>query len=372
MYVDISSFPLRILISQGSDHCPVYATMKDTIILDSKETDVKDVMNPEGVFRDGKRIREHSVKDVLPLSGKLIPEFDRRQNIRDMFTRKPTLSKEPSAIPEISAVEDQQKVVSSQSIDGTDSPTNSFSSGTTLSSTKTTVIIPSPKAVSSSKSIVSASTPSTVTKRSLPEKSTNRPLKRAKSGSTASPAVTSNKGQQSLKGFFKPKSAPNIDNINAQGTAMTEVPDFQATSLPAAEITEKPVLSPMHDQFSEMHTLPESCTPPRDNSSGSTVCKSIDPSPCVSQRSVAEQEDVHDPIESKESWSKLFSKPIAPRCEGHGEPCKALITKKSGMNCGRSFWMCSRPLGPTGAKEKNTQWRCQTFIWCSDWNAGDA
>ena len=369
----MSSSPLQTLISQGSDHCPVYATMKDTIILDGKEIYVKDVMNPEGVFCDGKRIREHSVKDVLPLSGKLIPEFDRRQNIRDMFTRKPTLSKEPSTIPEIFSVENQQKVVSSQPIAGTDSPTNSFSSGTTLSPTKTTIIIPSPKAVSSSKSILSASTPSTVTKRSLPEKSTNRPLKRAKSGSTASPAVTSNKGQRSLKGFFKPKAASNIDNVNAQGTATTEVPDPQATLLPAAEITEKPVLSPVCDQSPKMHALPELCTPPWDKSSGSTVCKSTEPSPGVSQRrGVAEQEDVHDPIESKESWSKLFSKPIAPRCEGHGEPCIALITKKSGMNCGRSFWMCSRPLGPTGAKEKNTQWRCQTFIWCSDWNAGDA
>ena len=78
---------------------------------------------------------------------------------------------------------------------------------------------------------------------------------------------------------------------------------------------------------------------------------------------------INDPVENKESWSKLFAKPVAPRCEGHDEPCITLLTKKPGINLGRSFWMCSRPLGPSGTKERNTQWRCQTFIWCSDWNS---
>ena len=60
-------------------------------MLDGKEVDVRDVMNPAGMFKDGKRLREYSMKNLLPLSGKLIPEFDRRRNIRDMFSRKPSL-----------------------------------------------------------------------------------------------------------------------------------------------------------------------------------------------------------------------------------------------------------------------------------------
>jgi AP endonuclease-2 len=46
-----------------------------------------------------------------------------------------------------------------------------------------------------------------------------------------------------------------------------------------------------------------------------------------------------------------------------------LTTKKPGMNRGRSFWICPRPLGPSGEKERGTQWRCSTFIWASDWNS---
>ena len=329
-------------------------------------------MNAEGVFRDGKRIREHSVKDILPLSGKLIPEFDRRQNIRDMFTRKPILPREQSTIPETSPTKTEQSIVSLQSTTKSGSPINSFSSGSTLSPTRTVTTLPSPEVANSSNSAVNASTRSTATKRSLPEKSTGRSLKRVKSGSTTSPTIASGKGQQSLKGFFKPKATTSNENLDIQATATIEGSDIQIATESAVGFDERSVLSQASSQPSEPQVPSGVCTPPRDKTNGFRAHESVESSPASSrQKGVADQEDVHDPIESKESWSKLFAKPIAPRCEGHGEPCITLVTKKSGMNCGRSFWMCSRPLGPTGAKEKNTQWRCQTFIWCSDWNAGD-
>jgi len=86
-----------------------------------------------------------------------------------------------------------------------------------------------------------------------------------------------------------------------------------------------------------------------------------------SSPSALEGETVHDPIVSKESWDTLFRKKAAPLCESHKEPCKSMVTKKKGENQGRSFWMCARPLGPSGQKEKGTEWRCGTFVWCSDW-----
>jgi AP endonuclease-2 len=82
-----------------------------------------------------------------------------------------------------------------------------------------------------------------------------------------------------------------------------------------------------------------------------------------------DNDTVVDPIVSKEDWSKLFTKKSAPLCDGHQEPCISLTTKKPGMNCGRSFWICPRPLGPSGEKEQGTQWRCPTFIWASDWKS---
>jgi AP endonuclease-2 len=45
---------------------------------------------------------------------------------------------------------------------------------------------------------------------------------------------------------------------------------------------------------------------------------------------------VFDPIEAKESWSKLLGKRVVPRCE-HNEPCISLTTKKPGVNCGTLY-----------------------------------
>ncbi|CAK7199537.1 Class II abasic (AP) endonuclease [Sporothrix eucalyptigena] len=70
---------------------------------------------------------------------------------------------------------------------------------------------------------------------------------------------------------------------------------------------------------------------------------------------------------AKASWSRLgLGQKQAPLCE-HGEPCKTFVTKKAGVNSGRSFYMCARPPGPLGKKEKGTAWQCTTFVWCRDW-----
>ncbi|TQW01170.1 DNA lyase Apn2 [Cordyceps javanica] len=72
----------------GSDHCPVYATLRDRIMKNGKEIALEEVMNPADMFRDGQRVRNWEQRDALVLSARLIPEFDRRRNIRDMFISK--------------------------------------------------------------------------------------------------------------------------------------------------------------------------------------------------------------------------------------------------------------------------------------------
>jgi AP endonuclease-2 len=43
-----------------------------------------------------------------------------------------------------------------------------------------------------------------------------------------------------------------------------------------------------------------------------------------------------------QTWKTIFSKPNAPRCYVHNEPCRQYISKKPGVNQGRRFWVCSR------------------------------
>lgn len=336
----------------GSDHCPVYAVLNDTILVDGVDRHLRDVMNPPGMFLGGKRQREYSsTSDPLPSSGKLIPEFFGRRNIRDMFARKPSLQHSQSNgilnIEANGAIRVDQEIKSTTEV-------SSPRGGIAGEPCDSTVIVPtrSPSAVGK--------------KRSAPATTGSKSTKRGKSGSaTATPPVTS-KGQQSLKGFFRPSNCLDFNDVNAnEGKEWTpkslndNIIDQRLKSAAALAET-RPTL----DLPVEVASLDPATQNPR--KVGASLSAE---SPIASRKAIFQaHEYVHDPVESKESWSRLFTKPTAPRCEGHDEPCISLLTKKPGMNLGRSFWMCPRPLGPSGAKEKNTQWRCQTFIWCSDWN----
>ncbi|KAF2653968.1 AP endonuclease 2 [Lophiostoma macrostomum CBS 122681] len=292
----------------GSDHCPVYAFTKDLITWQGNKTHILDVMNPPDMFKDGKRQREFtSARDALPMSGKMLPEFDKRRSIKDMFTRKPTLSKTESNV--------ESKPGEAESIEALKTDLKPTSSAKQISENTS----------SSTKLEDGTASQKKAEKRRASTTSPAKPVKRTKSNLANSQPLT--KGQQSLKGFFTSKPAVSAPMIESQ-------------PLPSA--------SPPSATPKSANTLPPSSASPSANS-----------------------ESFVDPEASREGWTKLFSKKPDPRCEGHAEPCKSLTTKKPGANCGRQFWICARPLGPTGQKEVGTQWRCGTFIWASDWKSND-
>lgn len=179
------------------------------------------------------------------------------------------------------------------------------------------------------------------------------PVKRSKSAAQA-PAASA-PGQQTLKGFFKPKS------LGHESPKHSPTKNAEHATLPP-ERTGSPskIGTPLETNLAEDHQL----GPGAPGSSADEASQSAAGTPIPSQ----ESETVIDPVASKQDWSKLFSKKSPPKCESHEEHCISLTTKKPGINCGRAFWICPRPLGPSGNKEKGTQWRCATFIWASDWN----
>ncbi|KAI1483429.1 DNase I-like protein [Daldinia eschscholtzii] len=311
----------------GSDHCPVYATLKDVVNIDGKEVHLRDIMNPPGVFKDGVRLREWTTKDLLPLSAKLIPEFDRRRSIKDMFSKKPAPPKpvlapinEPPESSNSSSSSTVAKIEASKDEEAFDTPASQSESVPSMSSPA--------KSQPSTLKRTSSSTASS--------SATSRPQKKTKATLTKEPS--SSKGQSSLRGFFKPKTTTATSSPSAVTVAETKDP--------------KP--------SSEPNDTPEVETPQDSKNNTEEAPTKDDAEPASSDR-------VFDPIESKESWSKLLGKRVLPKCE-HGEDCVSFVTKKSGVNRGRSFFVCPRPIGPSGEKEKGTQWRCPTFIWSSDWN----
>lgn len=342
----------------GSDHCPVYAKMKDRLIADDKEHDTLDLMNPPGMFLNGQRQREYSATvDLLPLSGRLIPEFFGRRSIRDMFFRKPSMPK-----AEESQVTETEVDMSVQAGQGTDPSTVGPLTQTESSQTFAADITSEPSPYPSSLS----------RKRSASQAFTSKTAKHAKSTPASLAPSANGKGQQSLKGFFKPKHTPATvtDVVPEQGLDSSSMKSGPAAFASPTNLTQSTITKEDSIPPSQQTNLSDT-SPSKESTQIEPKCSSPKqvPQPNLPNGCAENEATVHDPIVSRESWSKLFTKPAAPRCESHSEPCITMLTKKQGMNLGRSFWMCPRPIGPSGMKEKNTQWRCGTFIWCSDWNS---
>lgn len=312
-------------------------------------------MNPLGMFTEGKRLHEYSSKNYLLMSGKLIPEFDKRRNIRDMFSRKPSLvSSKSSLIEDLAATPAPFQA----GMPDTVLPSDEKVRAEVITMTETVPILPPAPATAQ---MPSPRTKPASVKRQKSETSAP-PAKRTKSGPTSTSNGTG-KGQKSLIGFFKPKTAQSngIDKARGDDTEAKQVDPLEMAAL--TKFTEPEPSAASLDA----PTTPDAASGIR----GGQGVEYDDPGETVSPATSRFSEDSLKPPASKQSWNKLFAKPVAPMCE-HDEPCKSMLTKKKGTNQGRSFWMCNRPLGPSGQKEKGTQWRCGTFIWCSDWNGSNA
>jgi AP endonuclease-2 len=72
---------------QGSDHCPVFATLKPTVDYNGREHRILDITNPEGIYLKGER--QASAPDPQPprLCMKRSSEFAQRQNIKELFNK---------------------------------------------------------------------------------------------------------------------------------------------------------------------------------------------------------------------------------------------------------------------------------------------
>ncbi|KAF4635606.1 hypothetical protein G7Y89_g2485 [Cudoniella acicularis] len=274
----------------GSDHCPVYAVFKDKVEVNGHEVYIKDLMS-NGMFQGGIKKREWSIKDLLPMSAKLIPEFDRRRSIRDMFTKKPSLSTKEGSLS-MSDIDSQGQEKESKLLP----ETGLYKEQSSLASIL--------KLLSPVKS-----------KRPMEMNGTGRPQKRGKSGNSTKSATNGKtqqgKGQSSLMGFFKPKTPQTNDQGGSEASSLSEAYQPSDNATPVETSSEFAVPESL---------LPESAAKNQENS---TPSKKFNP---------ADQKSVVDPIAAKESWSKLLGKRVVPRCE-HNEPCVSMLTKKPGVNC---------------------------------------
>lgn len=306
-------------------------------------------MNVPGMFKDGRRLREWNTKDSPAFSGRLLPEFDRRRSIKDMFSRKPS-SSQPTKIEKLSQ-ETSTAIDRSSTIPMEKQQTNGNVDMESSQQSQTSI---------SSQPIQTRPPSSPDKKRPAIGSAATKTTKKRKPSASAQSQPSPAKGQRSLKGFFKPTvTLPRDDSSISTTTAASLSTTPASLPLGPTRTTSPPPVSPLHSSRSAPSRSLSKTLPPEDAAAEATTTTAVPRSPSP---------PFIDPIVSKESWDKLFTKRSPPRCEDHDEPCISLTTKKPGMNCGRAFWMCPRPIGPSGAKEKGTEWRCGTFVWASEWN----
>jgi len=326
----------------GSDHCPVFADFLDKIEVGGASVKLVDLMSPAGVFANGIRQKEWKVTEVPAFSAKRLPEFDKRRSIKSMFAA-PSVKRAASSMV-------------SEAMQELSRPSEEALPGTT-STPEVNPDLVNEKQLSDHAN--SGTTSSAPPKRKVSASAKAIPAKRQK---CEGPPQAS-KGQQSLKGFFQ-KNAVNKSKVSDAGTEPESgARDGVAAHEKAQALNHRPSTPPP-----SMNTTPNvdddqqtNGTTPRTDFGSPSSAMTLSPAQFGARVAAAEQ--------NQRSWGNLFSRPVAPMCEGHNEPCKTMLTKKKGSNQGRSFWMCARPLGPSGNKEKGTQWRCATFIWCSDWQS---
>ncbi|KAK2878238.1 hypothetical protein FQN49_001039 [Arthroderma sp. PD_2] len=239
----------------GSDHCPVYASIRDKVLLDGKDVHTLDIMNPIGVFKNGIQQPRPAKITPLPLSGKLIPEFDRRRNIKDMF-RNHSISRTSSEVK--ASTEDEPRAVS-----------EAFDSGTQSKNTTEGKNTPIPM-----------NPPS---KRAYSKGGQLSPSKRLKQ--KGKPVGSRSNGQQTLAGFFK---AERPSRVVSEGNATAPIDPSQSSQSEMQRSSDdgKPTIA------EPTTMLPTETTKA---SSDDTVAYSCSPT---------------------ESWSKVFTKKPVPKWNG--------------------------------------------------------
>lgn len=328
----------------GSDHCPVNAEFSERVSVSGEDVALVDIMNPPGTFQDGVRLKDWKIQDVPPFSGKRLPEFDKRRSIKSMF-----------AVPGLKK---------SQSSNSSPAPVVEPTSQT----------VPALTEAGTNFQPAEAASVNYEPTRPNQDKSGSPPLKRKASNVAKTKAAKRQKpdaeapklkGQQSLKGFFQKsdanavKTQPTTITDPQDDAQTTDAPTIPSTLTTATQLAVQTAVTPGNPTQTKATPDPEDPDIPPSQMTSPASTAFVSPSRFSQQLAAVES--------NQKSWGALFSRPVAPLCEEHTEPCKTMQTKKKGSNQGRSFWMCARPLGPSGSKERGSQWRCPTFIWCSDW-----
>ncbi|WVQ67020.1 exodeoxyribonuclease III [Kwoniella botswanensis] len=399
----------------GSDHCPVYIDLHESIDHPEKgELHLKDMLNPPDRPPSTAPVYPNDIPREAPepprFATKFFDEFSGRQTTLKSFfggggnkKKDVAIDPTPSPTPATSSRSTatpvpsentyaEPPIVTQNTAKTSPLPENGASLATPFSLARAAFdsIDTSTQIPASSNSITLPSPPPAIHEIS--------PQRRRSSRDDAIDMThddddihkpTSNAIAGPSKSTIKPKSHSNkFPQLKSASTTGSQTKLSSFFSQPPT-LTSKRKPSP---STSSMDTVQ-----PRTKSARKSI-SSISPStpPSVSTQSVnheevpggwTEQEDelINQAIleaekdrkakndSAKPVWGELFAKKLPPLCTVHNKPCKDFLVMKPGPNKGKRFWLCSLPVGAgydTGRSKRpredvNRNFRCDFFLWDS-------
>ncbi|KAI0630732.1 Endonuclease/exonuclease/phosphatase [Trametes polyzona] len=334
---------------KGSDHCPIYIDLRDEITLESGEVvKLRDAMKQTDPPCPPPRI-----------AAKFWDEFSGKQTVLSAFfgkraeSEKNALPSSQSASPAIPAPRASPPASRDTPIPDTAPAIHATQpKSPTRPERKAKVLKPPP-------------TPTTTNKR--------KPSDTAAGSSKKRKQV---KGQASLASFFSkptPYSAATSKSASASSSKsksksheVIEIDDDPPTlsasaSASSSAPTPTPALSQAEqDQLDADYRL--ACALAQDNAQ-------TEPDGTSAPAGAQQQQKT-----KSAAWSELFAPVRPPRCLVHGEPARMYTVNKQGPNKGKTFFLCSRPVGPGYDKGKaerlrdevDHRYRCNYFKWTSE------
>lgn len=308
---------------KGSDHCPVFVDLHDEITTDAGET---------LVLRDLMHMREEddaaAKREPPRLAAKYWPEFQGKQMlVSSFFTKRGAETKAPPAMLRSSQTTAPELL---------DLPPISVIEPPSAS--------PAPQASASTQPATEPSPP--------PPSLTPQPCTQI----SAKPSQTSHSSRRRLRTDTSETSRPKKPR-----TGQSKLSSFFTKPTSSTPTTGAPRSSPP-----EIVDLCDDGDDEEDDAPLPTITSDIRP-PSSSQ-------DMNSNSKPVASWSALFTPIPPPLCTVHGEPAKSFRVNKPGLNKGRTFYLCARPVGPGYDKgrserlreEVNHQYKCDFFKWASD------
>ncbi|KAJ9107860.1 hypothetical protein QFC19_002766 [Naganishia cerealis] len=330
----------------GSDHCPVYLDLHESITgQDGKEILLRDLVNPPALsLPKGLADNEGERPEPPALATRFWDEFSGKQtSLKDFFGKKAasnnatqgktggamnSLSKGKSAI-EVPARRNRER--SSSSAAG---KTSSITLGLGIRTTSSCV---------ASESIANSLNPDLI-------------VKAATGGSTASAptvALEANRASEEVIDLTNSTETSPVKPKRKASSTLTQSKrqEKKPRKCPAKGTEAQTDLSSFFRSPTQSTHCPRAPSPPTTPTSVHVGSRTEDEEAdyqyakaLASAEEYIEEDEVADERSevARRTWSNIFAKKVAPRCRVHNLPCKAFVTKISGKNKGKKFWLCSK------------------------------